>query len=282
MNQSTHVDTADRVEAALNYLEATAEKPINYMYKTEPGIPQRTYQNVKHTVAILNGRAVNERLTLDGQGFALVHHPTAVVNFYDEAEVRAVYYPEVQRLVKQATGAARVLVFDYNVRCGPMAKEGRNGAREPVRFAHNDYTLKSGPQRVRDLMGAEAEALLKNRFEFINVWRPIRGPVEKEPLAVCDAQSVRLADFVPTDLKYRDRTGEVYTVLFNPEHRWFYFPRMERDEALLLKCYDSSVDGRARWTAHTAFDDPTSPSNATPRESIEARTIAFFAPEKKS
>jgi len=172
-------------------------------------------------------------------------------------------------------------VFDHNVRCGPMAKEGKNGAREPVRFAHNDYTATSGPQRVRDLAGDEAEALLKNRVVFINVWRPIRGPVEEAPLAVCDAQSMRPADFVPTDLKYQDRTGEVYSVAFSPEHRWLYFPRMERDEALLLKCYDSSVDGRARWTAHTAFDDPTSPPAAAPRESIEARTIAFFAPENK-
>jgi hypothetical protein len=281
MNQSTHIDTTvSRVEAPLNYLDVTAEKPVTFMYKTENGTPQRTYQNIKHTMAILNGRAVNERLTLDDQGFALVRHPTAVVNFYDEAEVRAVYYPEVERLVKQATGAVRVLVFDHNVRCGPMAKEGRNGAREPVRFAHNDYTAKSGPQRVRDLIGDEADALLKNRVVFINVWRPIRGPVEEAPLAVCDAQSMRLADFVPTDLKYRDRTGEVYSVAFNPAHRWFYFPRMERDEALLLKCYDSSVDGRARWTAHTAFDDPTSPPAAAPRESIEARTIAFFAPDR--
>lgn len=283
MSQSTDsAAVADRVEAALNYLAATAEKPVTYMYKTENGAPQRSYHNVKHTVTILNGRDVAERLTLDGQGFALVLHPTAVVNFYDEAEVRAIYYPEVERLVKQATGAARVLVFDHNVRCGPMAKEGRNGAREPVRFAHNDYTLKSGPQRVRDLMGDEAEALLKNRYEFINVWRPIRGPVQEAPLAVCDARSMRPADFVATDLKYRDRTGEVYSVGFNPEHRWFYFPRMQRDEALLLKCYDSAVDGRARWTAHTAFDDPTSPPDAPPRESIETRTIAFFALEKKS
>ncbi|HEY2523948.1 MAG TPA: CmcJ/NvfI family oxidoreductase [Candidatus Binataceae bacterium] len=283
MNQSTHRDeVVGSVEAALNYLAETAEKPVTYMYKTENGAPQRTYHNVKHMMTILNGRAVDERVSLDGQGFALVHHPTAVANFYDEAEVRAVYYPEVERLVKQATGAVRVVVFDHNVRCGPMAKEGRNGAREPVRFAHNDYTLKSGPQRVRDLLGAEAEALLKNRFVFINVWRPIRGPVEEAPLAVCDAQSMRLADFVATDLKYRDRTGEVYSVAFNPEHRWFYFPRMLREEALLLKCYDSAADGRARWTAHTAFDDPTSPPNAAPRESIEARTIAFFAPEKRN
>jgi hypothetical protein len=277
--KSENVDlTIKRVEAPLNYLAETAEKPVTFMYKTEGGTPQRTYQNVKHMMTILNGRAVNERLTLDGQGFTLMRYPTATVNLYDEDEVRAVYYPEVERLVKGATGAARVLVFDHNVRCGPMAKEGLNGAREPVRFAHNDYTLKSGPQRVRDLMGDEAEALLKNRFVFINVWRPIRGPVEEAPLAVCDAQSMRLADFVPTDLRYRDRTGEVYSVAFNPEHRWFYFPWMQRDEALLLKCYDSSADGRARWTAHTAFDDPTSPADPAPRESIEARTIAFFAP----
>jgi hypothetical protein len=287
MSESMNIDTqksekADltigRVEAPLNYLAVTAEKPVTFMYKTEGGKPQRTYQNVKHMMTILNGRTVDEQLTLDGQGFALMRSPTTTVNLYDEDEVRAVYYPEVERVVKEATGAARVLVFDHNVRCGPMAKEGLNGAREPVRFAHNDYTLKSGPQRVRDLMGDEAEALLKNRFVFINVWRPIRGPVEEAPLAVCDAKSMRLADFVPTDLKYRDRTGEVYSVAFNPEHRWFYFPRMQRDEALLLKCYDSSTDGRARWTAHTAFDDPTSPPDPASRESIEARTIAFFAP----
>lgn len=281
MNESINVDTTSgRVEAPLNYLAVTAEKPVTFMYKTEPGTPQRTYQNVKHTMAILNGRTVDEQLTLDRHGFALVQHRTATVNFYDEGEVRTVYYPEVERLVKQATGAARVLVFDHNVRCTPMAKQGLNGAHEPVRFAHNDYTVKSGPQRVRDLMGGEAEALLKHRFAFINVWRPIRGPVEEAPLAVCDAQSMRLADFVPTDLKYRDRTGEVYSVAYNPEHRWFYFPRMRRDEALLLKCYDSATDGRARWTAHTAFDAPTSPPNPAPRESIEARTIVFFAPRE--
>lgn len=283
MNAAPHSEMAtSRVEAPLNYLAPTSEKPVTYMYRTENGTPQRTYHNIKHAVTIMNGRALDERPALDREGFALVWHPTATINFYDEAEVRAVYYPEVERLVKQATGSIRVLVFDHNVRCGPMAKEGVNGAREPVRFAHNDYTVKSGPQRVRDLLGGEAEALLKNRFAFINVWRPIRGPVEEAPLAVCDARSMRQSDFVPTDLQYRDRTGEVYSVSYNPDHRWVYFPRMQRDEALLLKCFDSAADGRARWTAHTAFDDPTSPPDAAPRESIEARTIAFFAPETNS
>src|SRR6266851_2866647 len=196
-----------------------------------------------------------------------------VTYLYEPAEVERVYYPEVAQLVKDATGAIRVQVFDHNVRCHPMAKAGLNGAREPVKFAHNDYTVKSGPQRVRDLMGAEADELLKHRFIEINVWRPIRGPVEETPLAVCDAQSMKLEDFVAMDLKYRDRTGEVYSIAYRPTHRWYYFPKMQRNEVLLLKCYDSADDGRARFTAHTGFEDPTSLPDAAPRESIEARML---------
>jgi hypothetical protein len=166
----------DHVEAPLNYLADREGRPVTYLYEPPPGVPVRSGQTIKQTVRIYDGRAVLNQLTLDRQGFAFVRHETAVRNFYDENEVRAVYYPEVEQLVREATGATRVLVFDHNVRCRPMAKRGENAAREPVKFAHNDYTLTSGPQRVRDLMGDEADALLKHRFGEINVWRPIRGP----------------------------------------------------------------------------------------------------------
>ena len=273
------IKSAGYVEGGFNYVKPMAEKPATYLYKPAPDAPLRNWQPERHTMRVEDGRAVAKELTLDGAGFALVSHRSAVVNFYDDAEVKRVYYPEVERLVKEVAGASRVLVFDHNVRCTPMAKQGLNAAREPVRFAHNDYTPKSAPQRVRDLLGGEAEELLKHRFAFINVWRPIRGPVEEAPLGVCHAQSIKVADFIATDLKYRDRTGEVFSVAYSPEHRWYYFPRMRTDEALFLKCFDSATDGRARWTAHCAFDDPSSPPDAAPRESIEVRTIAFFAPK---
>ena len=266
----------DYIEAPVNYLERDNEKPVTYLYEPPAGVPVRSGRSTKHWMRIRNGRTVVNELPLNDQGFALVHHQSRVTNFYDPEEVPRVYYPEVEQLLKKATGATRVRVFDHNVRCRPMAKRGENGAREPVKFAHNDYTLASGPQRVRDLFPAEAESLLKHRFAEINVWRPIRGPVEESPLAMCDATSMTLEDFVATDLKYRDRTGEVYSVAFNPNHRWFYFPKMESDEALLLKCYDSAEDGRARFTAHTGIDDPTSVADAAPRESIEVRTLVFF------
>jgi hypothetical protein len=225
---------------------------------------------------IRDGRAVIKQLSLDKQGFVLVRSQTAVSNFYDEPEVRAVYYPEVERLVQRATGAEKVLVFAHDVRSALKARDGEKGVREPVAAVHNDYTLKSGPQHVRELLEPdEAEVRLKNRFTEINVWRPIRGPVQSTPLAVCDSRSIAQKDLVPTELKH-----EVYMVAFNPKHRWFYFPNMETNEVLLIKGFDSMEDGRARFTAHAAFEDPTAPSLAPARESIEVRALVFYGPRR--
>lgn len=267
------------VESTLSYLAAMPEKPVYYLHEPPPGTPWRNTRGDRRTVAIHDARGLVPQPSLDRQGFTLARHETAVKDLYDGHAVREVYYREVERLVRDVTGATRVVVFDHNVRSAPRAEAGEDGVRNPVRFVHNDYTEGSGPQRVRDLMDAEeADVLLRHRFAVINVWKPIRGPVRMAPLAVCDAQSIEPQDFVATDLKYRDRTGEVYSLTFSPGHRWFYFPNMRSDEAMLLKCFDSDA-GRARFTAHTAFDDPTSPADGPARESIEVRTLAFFAAE---
>jgi hypothetical protein len=223
------------------------------------------------SVSIHDGREVTESLSLDKQGFELRHHDTAVSNFYDEAEVRAVYYPEVERLLKTVTGASKVVAFEHDVR---RASQRRAGAtREPVRVVHDDYTEKSAPERVRLYVPEEADTLLRGHYAVINVWRPIKGPVQGTPLAVCDAQSLNDADIIPTESGVKH---EVYLFNFSPQHRWFYFPLMRTDEALLLKCFDSMRDGRARFTAHTAIDDPSTPPGAPARESIEVRALAFF------
>jgi hypothetical protein len=209
----------------------------------------------------------------------LTEHDTAVKDFYDPDEVKSVYYPEVERLIKRVTGAERVVVFDHIVRNPVLAERAEKGARLPAKMVHNDYSFNSAPRRVRDHLPEEADRLLKNRFAEINLWRAIRGQIESSPLALCDARSLDAEDIVPTDLVYRERVGEILSFLHNPKHRWYYFPRMTRNEAILLKCYDSRDDGRARFTAHTSFDDPNSPPNAAPRESIEVRTLVFWAPE---
>ncbi|MDX1423486.1 MAG: CmcJ/NvfI family oxidoreductase [Kiloniellales bacterium] len=267
----------DRVEAELTYLVDTGVRPVSYMPPLTGGEIRRTGHYAPYRVAIRSARPIAGALSLDREGFILTRHDTAVGDFRDAEAVRRRYYPEMARLVRSATGAARVEVFDHNVRLEGAPDRDAQGIRAPVRMVHNDYTAKSGPQRVRDLFGAaEAEALLKKRFAIINVWRPIAGPVETAPLAFADAGSIAPEDLVPLDLVYPERTGEIYNVTFNPAHRWYYLPRMTRDEAVLIKGYDSLEDGRARFAPHTAFDDPTTPIGAAPRHSIEVRTLAFF------
>jgi hypothetical protein len=172
-----------------------------------------------------------------------------------------------------------VFIFDHTVRRRVRGADDRAPGlpRQPATRVHVDHTEKSGPQRVRDFMGDAAEALLQGRVQVINLWRPIRGPLRDAPLAVCDARSVAPNDLVPADLVYRHRVGETYAVTFNPSHRWFYVPDMQPDEALLLKCFDSAKDGRARFAPHTAFEDPTAPADILPRESIELRTLVFHS-----
>jgi hypothetical protein len=182
----------------------------------------------------------------------------------------------MEALVKAESGASRVLVFDHTLRTADDALRAERKIREVVPRVHNDYTEWSAPQRVRDLLPDEAETLLRRRFAIVQVWRPIRHPVESFPLAICDARTVSDGDLVISERRYAHRVGQTYIVVYNPNHKWFWFPRMRREEAIVFKVFDSLKDGRARWTAHTAFDDPTSPPNARPRESIEIRTIAFF------
>ncbi|HEX4570389.1 MAG TPA: CmcJ/NvfI family oxidoreductase [Dongiaceae bacterium] len=269
----------DQVEGVLTYLVDRGIRPVSYNYEPPPGVPQRSGVYAEHKIQVVNGRRWPEAaFSLDRQGFLFSHHETAVRDFYDPAEIEGVYFAEVEALLKQVTGAEKVVTFDHTLRVGPARH--KKGQREPVRRVHNDYTLKSGPQRVRDLLpAAEAEERLKHRFAIINVWRPIRGPVEEAPLAVADARSIAPGDLIATDLLYPDRTGETYSVAYNPAHRWFYFPEMRREEVLFLKVYDSATDGRARFAAHTAFDDPTGPRLPIARESIETRSLVFFPPE---
>ena len=266
----------DTIEAVVNYYRDTGETP--YTFSGGPGSTQvhSSKTNEPHSVVMHNGRPEAAQFTLDGDGFRFIGHDTQVADFYDDDQIRRIYYPEIEALVKAESGCSRVVVFDHTLRTADDDDRESRKIREPVTRVHNDYTEWSGPQRVRDLLPDEADDLLKRRFAIVQVWRPIRLPVESFPLGICDARSMAPRDFVISERRYPNRVGQTYAIAYNPDHRWYWFPRMRREEALVFKVYDSVKDGRARWTAHTAFDDPTAPANARPRESIEIRTLAFF------
>jgi len=262
------------MRAGIRYTVASGEKLVNETFGPN-NIRRRTSGTEElRQVELCNGRG--KTFSLDENGFVFVEHRTAVRDFFDGNELESVYYPEVAALITRLSGAKRVHVFDHTLRSGDEAEREARLVREPVLSAHNDYTDWSGPNRVRELMAEEAESLLRRRFAIIQVWRAINRPIQSSPLTIADARSVAPEDLLIAERRYPHRVGQTYRLKYSPRHRWFYFPEMRRDEALVFKVYDSENDGRARFTPHTSFDDPSTPPGAPPRQSIEARALAFF------
>ena len=259
------------VEATLNYRPATVADI--YFYDPGPDVSRQPDFDPR-TVKIHDARAEGLNAALDRQGFELVACPADIAFNSDPELVRKTYYPAMERLVKQHTGASRVFAFDHDFRSSNIVEQSEH-LRPAVMGVHNDYTEVSAPQRVRDLLPDEAEDLLKRRYAFINVWKPIGHPAEGTPLAMCDAGSLGSDDLTLLRLRYKHRTGQIYGAKYNPAQRWYYYPVMQTNEALLLKVFDSDK-ARATFSLHSAFVDATARKDAPPRQSIEVRTIAFF------
>jgi hypothetical protein len=158
------------VEATLSYLIPMAERPVNYTYEPPPGVPQHNGKYESRTLPIHNARAIAPNLSLDREGFALVTHHSTVYDFYNDEAVRRVYYAEAEQFLTALTGAAKVVVFDHNVRNAQRAQQGKSNAKEPVQRVHNDFTAKSGYTRAQAELAArgvkDADALLQGRFRW--------------------------------------------------------------------------------------------------------------------
>ena len=274
-------------------------------------------------MAIIDARklAPSDQPTLAANGFELFERPMANpgLDFLDHDAVVRAYYPECTEIVRVATGAVTVAAFDHNVRSatgksGKLRIAGGQHVQGPAHLVHGDYTLTSAPQRLRGLarrpalndtyrtvlaegetlLDAEAveQAIADGRFAIVNVWRNIAPePVAIRPIALCDAASVHPEELVVFEIHYRDRVGENYFAKHDPRHRWVYWSAMTRDEALLIKQWDSAgemarskgaradADGEARhctFSFHSAFEDPATPPDAPDRWSIEVRCAALF------
>ncbi len=276
----TETQLQDRtVKGLLQFTIPTGETPVTQVSDTGGGrTDPKTGNYEMKEITIHDGRPTADQLDMEVQGYEFLKYDTAVTDFTDEKQVTEICYPELEKLLLEATGAKKVVIFDHTIRIGDPEKRAALGVRDPVRSAHNDFTDRSAPARVRDLLPAdEAEERLKHRFTSVNVWRPLTGPVKTDPIAICAWDSIGESDMIPAERIYNDRVGGILNLSYNPDQKWTYFPDMERNEVILLKCFDSELDGRARWTAHAAFEDPNGPDPSLPaRESIEVRTLIFY------
>ena len=238
-------EAIDKIEATLNYIADDGSK-IFTVTAGPGGTDVRSGGTPDaRRVTIHNGRPHTREFDLERDGFRFVRHDTKVADFYDADEIKRVYYPEMEALIKQQSGARRVVVFDHTLRTADDALRESKQIREVVRRVHNDYTEWSGPQRVRDILPGEADALLKGRFAIIQVWRPIRHTVETHPLAIADARTILPKNFIISERRYPDRVGQTYAITHNPAHKWFWFPRQRREEAIVFKVFELA-EGRPR------------------------------------
>lgn len=270
--------TQDAVHATINYTVDNGIPSDYYFYDPEPGTKLNPPGTDARDVVIRNGWPTVDALDLDREGFVLKPFASDFNAFDDDDAVKQQFYAEVVEFVQANTGAKRVVIFDHTIRKRlPADLSAQTTVSRPaVLLVHSDYTVASGPQRVRDIVPDDAEDLLTRRVAFFNVWKSLRDPVEELPLAICDATSQNEGDMLRMELKYRERTGEIYVMRHAASHRWTYFPGMTSADALLFKTYESETDGRARFVGHTAFEDPNMKPDARRRESVEIRTMAFF------
>lgn len=268
------------VSAKLSYLVPSAERPVYYASRGGAGAAlDIAAQFEEREVVIRDARCLAPAASLDREGFCLREQPTAVGDFYqlDRPGQRARYEVELTALVLEATGARQALVFDHTLRSDSAQVRGRRTTREPATVIHNDYSDASARKRLLDLLPAEdAARRLAQRFAIVNVWRSATGVIHHSPLACCDGRTVSAADRVAAERRAADRVGELELVCWNPDHRWYWYPRMDESAALLIKTFDSVPGAGASRAVHTAFDNPLAPPDAPPRESIESRLLVFF------
>jgi hypothetical protein len=275
------------VTARLPYLAPSGEPLRTYAFDPPDGGPRFNGRLVDHTCTILDARRRQQPCTLEREGFTLCAHRSALEDFWDKQALHRVHYAEARALVLAHTGARDVVVFDHTLRRRADDRpplDGMGGSFTPVRTpvgrVHADYTPRSGPERLRAcLHGTSAREALERRFWIVGLWRPLNTkPLLDAPLAMLDARTIAAEDLVRNELIYRERRGETYALRHNPAHRWFYYPRQTRDEVILFKHFDSAaVDGPCTGAAgHTAFDDPTTPDDAQPRQSVELRALVLF------
>jgi hypothetical protein len=251
--------------------------------------PRYHANDASRDVLVLDSREIEVRdarvsaspPSLEREGFVLVRHTSAVSDFRDAAEVRAVHAVEIERLVASLSGADRAVVSSPGVlRFGERSPEsGRLNNSRPARFVHVDVSASTAATFAERSRPKDDPRAIK-RFAHYNVWRVLTPPPQDVPLTVCDARSVAAEDLVAADAVF-DNPGqpewsfEGLVVRFNPRHRWFYFSNMSPAEAIVFKTFDSEPSA-PRHVPHSAFDDATCPADVPPRTSIEMRAIAYW------
>ncbi|KAI1007487.1 hypothetical protein K3495_g742 [Podosphaera aphanis] len=274
------------------------EKPYELNYKPEDGQPKTNMTMERATVAVTDIRPATEKYSFETHGFELVTIDGPVgtrLDFDDPAQVIQVYFPAVASIIQRRLGAERVQVFDHTNRANPnpsckvrkrhekfpISTGGFYEYKQPSTIVHVDTT----PRQTRELIQKmnppeEAKELLQRRYQYVNIWKPLHGPVLEWPLAVCDPGTVDKSDYIARDFVEVDSYMETYHLYQRPSHKWYYVSSQSEQEAWVFLQSDSAPNAM-RGVPHCSILVPQeSKTHSLPRESIEVRALVFYGKEK--
>ena len=217
-------------------------------------------------------RIIKDEIGLEKTGFTLVENVSSCSNFRDEKVIKEIYLPEMRNLICQVTGAAAAYHYGFLVRTEKPVDFNDGYAR----FVHCDYNVERIESMSHDVLRDNGVEPKKGElYAWFNTWQPFDNPAINNPLAFIDAGSLPREDVIDYYYTGRNRDSLVAAPVYNPNHRWCYFPEMTIDEVIILKQMDQRPD-RVLYCPHTSFDNPTAESEAPPRRSIETRVLAVF------
>lgn len=234
-------------------------------------------------IRVRNGRLEKQQqLTIDDAGFELIDCPTTLStsDFYkmgEEEDIQTRYYDEIADAVKEKLKCDKVVCFHHQVR--NQEKAGKDGVQGYAGVSpHSDSSPVSGDQLAIQ-MAEEGEGTYE-RYAYINLWRNIAEiPIEDDHLAMLDERTtVKPDDYIPKDLFADGYSVAQYGLNARHAHRhkWYYFPQMTKNEAIIFKQMDSDYTKSGRICFHMSINDPTASANAPARQSIEVRMMCYW------
>ena len=259
----------NQISATLGFLSSSSSNPsFTIQEMGQPAIRHGEYSET--IVSIVDGRSAKLEMSLDTCGFVLVEN-TSAADFQSQTSIETIYYVEAADIIKRLTHADHAFVIDYTIR----DSSPESNSRSIVTHVHNDYTPRSAMEHASKF--AEKNKIpINHRIMEVNVWRPLTEPVLMNPLALADGSTVRPEDLIPCPVVYPDRVGEIYELHYHPEQKWYWFPKMMKNEILVFKGYDSRSEGTVQFVPHTSFHHPDTRPSTPARRSIEIRIIAFI------
>ncbi|KAH7400429.1 methyltransferase [Cadophora sp. MPI-SDFR-AT-0126] len=225
------------------------EKPNTLRYPSEDDLPQTNFRVEKHEdITFHDIRGQESSFSYEKNGFTIAHLDSkmAYTDFANSEMIKNVFLKEVSTMLQSVLEATTVQALEYIIRkrhCTfPISTGQTYHYNQPTSVAHIDSTPSCTTATVKNRNGENASEFLQQRYQCVNIWKPLKGPLRDWPLGLCDPTTVEAdSDLRAADIVYSEYVVENYQVHFTPEQKWYYLDNQLPSEVIVFRQSDSDM-----------------------------------------